>query len=194
MPKKEDMPRSKTAKKTTTKKTATKKNTRKVKPLRSNNASQLSQALASASGGGTPKASTGVMAELSLWQLNKLFLVWLLVQSAVLYLASWLFPAQIVLGTSSISAFEAVVYSMFVLTLIVVGALPILELFQRQRGRLFGTMDWALIYFFITTASLWLIGRFAVQLGLGLSSWMVAVGLGLALSLTQGVMAVRLGK
>lgn len=193
MPKKEDMPRSKTAKKTT-KNTTAKKTTRKVKPKRSDNSARLSQALAKSPGSRGPKAPTGVMAELSLWQLNKLFLVWLLVQSAVLYLASWLFPAQIVLGTSSISAFEAVVYSMFVLTLIVVGALPILELFQRQRGRLFGTMDWALIYFFITTASLWLIGRFAVQLGLGLSSWMVAVGLGLVLSLAQGMMAVRLGK
>jgi hypothetical protein len=131
---------------------------------------------------------------LSFYQLLRLFGIWLMAQSVALLGLSFLLPNYIVLGTNIITPFSASFNSMFVLTLLAVGALPLLELFQDYQKEAFGTSFWIMIYFVINSAGFWIISRFAEFLGLGLSSWPVAVILGLVMSFVQGFFAVRYGK
>jgi len=124
-------------------------------------------------------------------QLLKLFGIWFVVQSAVVVIAHWLFPASVVLGTNLISPFLALLNSMVVLTLFSVGAVPLIELVQDLRQHKIGPTEWMLLYFGVNTIGFWIIARFAEQLGLGLSSWIVAALLGLVVSAVQGLFAMR---
>jgi len=45
---------------------------------------------------------------------------------------------------------------------------------------------WLVLYWVVNAGSLWLMGRFAELVGLGLNSWMVAVSLGFIIDLVQG--------
>jgi len=134
------------------------------------------------------------MSHLNFMQLVRLFGIWFFAQSVVLAAATYFFSASVVLGTNTISPFSALLYSMFVQTLIAIGAVPLLELLQDFQQKNLGTTSWMLFYFGVNTIGIWLISRFAEQLGLGLSSWIVAAVLGLVFSLVQGFFAIRMGK
>jgi hypothetical protein len=134
------------------------------------------------------------MPHLSFSQLVRLFGIWFFAQSVVLAGASYFFSTSVVLGTNTISPFSAMLYSMIVQTLIAIGAVPLLELLQDFQQKSLGTTSWMLFYFGVNTIGLWIISRFAEQLGLGLGSWIVAAVLGLTFSFVQGFFAIRMGK
>lgn len=133
------------------------------------------------------------MSHFSFFQLVRLFGIWYVAQAIILGIVSAMFPQAIVIGTHTISPLAAIINSMLTLTLFAIGAIPLLELLQDARKMLFTTTHWMLFYFALNTAGLWIISRFAEQIGLGLSSWFVAVGLGLVMTLVQGFFAMRLG-
>lgn len=55
-----------------------------------------------------------------------------------------------------------------------------------RQQRVLSPKDWLMGYFALNTVGIWLIARLAEILGLGLSSWLVALLLGLVLSFAQG--------
>jgi hypothetical protein len=134
------------------------------------------------------------MPHLSFVQLFRLFGIWFVAQAIVLAGASYFFSNSVVLGTNTITPFYAMMYSMFVQTLIAIGAVPLLELLQDFQQKNLGTTAWMLFYFGVNTIGLWIISRFAEQLGLGLGSWIVAAVLGLVFAFVQGFFAIRMGK
>lgn len=140
---------------------------------------------------GSIKVPQNTLQHLEFSELVRLFRVWFLAQSVVLAVLGLLFPDFIVLGTQSISPFFAVMYSMFVLTLFAVGAVPLIELLQDSKHQKLGTTEWMLLYIAVNSSGLWLISRYASQLGLGLSSWIVAAVVGILFSFVQGFFAVR---
>jgi len=133
------------------------------------------------------------VSHLSFVQLIKLFWVWFTAQSVVLFFGRMFFPGSIVLGTNLISPLMAILYSMFVLSLFSVGTIPLVEVFQDMKKKKLSTTEWMLLYIVVNTIGLLIISRFAVSLGLGLSSWMVAVVLGIVISVVQGFFAMRMG-
>ncbi len=143
---------------------------------------------------GSANGGSALASHMTFMQLTKLFWVWFLVQAIVLFIVRSFFPANVVLGTNLISPFMAVLYSMLVLTLFCVGAIPFVELLQDLLKKKFGTTTWMLLFIGINTLGLWVISRFPVTLGLGLSSWMVVLALGVLFSVVQGYFAMRLGK
>lgn len=134
------------------------------------------------------------MPHVSFTQLLRLFGIWFVAQAIVLAGASYFFSNSVVLGTSTITPFYAMMYSMFVQTLIAIGAVPLLELLQDFQQKNLGTTGWMLFFFGVNTIGLWIISRFAEQLGLGLGSWIAAAVLGLVFAFVQGFFAIRIGK
>lgn len=133
------------------------------------------------------------MNQLSFMQLVRLFGIWFVAQSMLLAGITYFFAESVVLGTNTISPLTALVNSMFVQTLFAIGAVPLLELLQDVQHKNFGTTSWMLFFFGVNTIGLWIISRFAEQLGLGLSSWVTAAILGILFSFVQGFFAVRVG-
>ncbi len=134
--------------------------------------------------------STG-MKPLSAQQLTKIFVVWMVGHTLVVWLANYLFPMQVVLGNSALSPMVALVLSMVVFTLIAVGALPVIEYVAEIQKKRLMTMDWMVLYAVINTVGFWVVARFAEQLGLGLGSWLVALALGLVVDMIQGVLIMK---
>lgn len=133
------------------------------------------------------------ISHLSFLQLVRLFGIWFVAQSILLAIVSVALPGQIVLGTNTISPLSAVFNSMLTLTLFAVGAIPLLEIIQDTRKVILSKTQWMLFYFAVNAAGLWVISRFAEQIGLGLASWFVAAFLGALMTLLQGFFAMRLG-
>jgi hypothetical protein len=119
------------------------------------------------------------------------FVVWMLGHSAVLFLANRFFPEAVVLGTHQFSIFQSIFYSMMVFTLITVGSIPIIEYVAVLQNRVLKTMDWMVSFFFINALGIWLVARFAEQLGLGISSWVVAAILALVFDVVQGLLVTK---
>lgn len=115
-----------------------------------------------------------------------LFVSYFLAQSVIVYLGSLFFPNLIVLGTDSISPFMALMYSMFVQALVVIGALPVIETVAKMVSVKMTDMYWMVLYFIINILVLWMVARFAEVLGLGIASWMVVVAVAFVLNAAQG--------
>lgn len=153
--------------------------------------SALAQAVARSQ---TQSATTTAMSSpkpLTAIQLTKVFVAWLIGHVLVVYLVSQFFPNNVVLGNHLVSPLMGLVYSMVVFTLIAVGALPIVEYVSEVQQKRLSTLDWMILYAVINTVGLWVVARFAEQLGLGLSSWMVAVSLGIVLDFVQGLLIMK---
>jgi hypothetical protein len=112
----------------------------------------------------------------------------------VLYLAQMWFPQYIVLGTLSLTAMWALCMSMAKLALINTFAIPFFTEWEHRRGKLLSSMDWMAGYFLVNFLGLWLITRYPVQYGLGVTSWMVIAVLALVLDLVQGMVMMKLEK
>lgn len=122
------------------------------------------------------------------------FLTLMVVNVLVVMLANALFPAQVVLGTFSITAPWALYHSMLLLTVISVFVMPFVTLYEWKKSVVFTPMQWMSTYFVVNTLALWVITRFADNLGLGVSSWVVVVLLAAALDWVQGMAMMALGK
>ena len=133
------------------------------------------------------KRETGIMLPIT-------FAVLFVVSVAVVYVASMLFPNQVVLGTLYITPLWALIYSMTFLTLLNTFLLPVVREYEKYRGRMFQAKDWMVVYFATNFVGVWLITRFAEQIGVGVSSWVVVLFLAAVLDAAQGVSMMFLEK
>ena len=104
----------------------------------------------------------------------------------VALLANLFFPQAVVLGHHALSPVMAAIYSMTVISLIAVGVMPVVEYLAKQSEVELTSTHWLVLYWVVNAGSVWLMGRFAELVGLGVSSWVTAVILGLVLDLVQG--------
>ena len=163
-----------------TKKVAAKKAAKNVSSTRVNTSVSRAEA--------TRRTATTSGPVMSVLQLATMYVLFLIANAIILYAASMLFPQAVVLGTHTITPMAAVVYSMLVLTSLLVGAVPIIESVVNSLRLKLGNMQWMFIYLVLNVGGLWVLGRFAEELGMGLSSWMVAVALGFVLNIAQGLL------
>lgn len=124
-------------------------------------------------------------------QLSITFVVWMLAHTTIFFLANRFFPEAVALGTDQFSTWQALLFSMLVLTLITVGFIPLVEMIASSAKRSLSAMDWMVTYFVINTAAIWVVARFAEQLGMGISSWVVAVVLALVIDAVQGLLVSK---
>lgn len=153
----------------------------KKKTTHKNHAS-LAQAMSSS------RSSAMSTKQMSARQLMVATVLWFIAHSVIVYFANRWYPDAVVLGTNVISPMMAMLYSMVVLTLLTVGSIPVVELLASQFRIKMGALHWFLSFLVIDAAALWLVARFAEQLGLGLSSWMVAAVLAVIIDLVQGAL------
>lgn len=122
------------------------------------------------------------------------FVTLYVVNSLVLHLGNMLFPTQIVLGTASISHWWSMYHSMFALTVIDTFVMPLVTLYEWKNKTSFTPKQWMLTYLVVNFVALWVISRYADNLGLGFSSWIVVLLFAGALDLVQGAAMMLLGE
>jgi hypothetical protein len=83
---------------------------------------------------------------------------------------------------------------MSALTLFNTFMIPLVHYHEALRGRMYSPKEWMLAYFVLNFVGLWLLGRFAENLGLGLSAWWVSLLLATALDWIQGLAMMALDK
>ncbi|MBU0578833.1 hypothetical protein KKE34_03530 [Patescibacteria group bacterium] len=124
-------------------------------------------------------------------QLSTALVFFILGSTLVVLLANLFFPKMVVLGHHLISPVTGAVYAMTVVSLIAVGVMPVVEYIAKQKNINFTSTHWLLLYWVVNIGAIWLVGRFAEIVGMGINSWMVAVVLGLALDLVQGALMIH---
>ncbi len=122
------------------------------------------------------------------------YVIMYIVNAPILYLANMLFPEQVVLGTATLSLMWAVVLSMSALSLILTLLIPFLHEIERKLDRDLTMQEWIGAYLAINFGGIWLISRFSEQFGLGVSSWLVVLGLAVVMNLVQGVIMMQFEK
>lgn len=122
------------------------------------------------------------------------FLSLWIVNGIIILLANRIFPHQVVLGTAHISLIWSLIHVPSSLALIQVLTLPLFHLWAQKKRLALTAKHWSTIYFVINFVSLWGIGRFADQLGMGLASWRVALVLAFFVNLAQNRLMIRLEK
>lgn len=115
------------------------------------------------------------------------FFVQLIVNSIVIWLATNLFPNQVVLGNANSSLGWAIFHSMIMLSLIGTLAIPLFEYWQGLKGKMLTGKDWMIGYLVIDFVAIWVISRFSEQFGLGISAWWVGLLLAIVLDFAQGL-------
>jgi hypothetical protein len=122
------------------------------------------------------------------------FITLFFVNGLVLYLANMLFPNSIVLGTASIAMIWAVYYSTLNLTLISILVMLLVTIYEWKNKIVFTTKQWISTYLVVNFVALWVISRFAENIGLGFSSWFVILLFAGVLDMVQGVAMMALGE
>ena len=107
------------------------------------------------------------------------------VNSLVIWLANIFFPSYVVLGTEWITKGWAIIHSMGTLALVNVFTAPCVQECETRGKKVLSSSERMGAYFVVNSVGLWLIARLAKQLGLGISSWLMVVMLGLVLSVVQ---------
>jgi len=105
----------------------------------------------------------------------------------ILLLSHWLFPEAIVFGTHTMSPEWSLLLIAEKLALISTFAIPYVAYQEWKRNSDYSPKEWMTTYFFVNAASVWLLSRFASNLGFGISSFWVAIFLGAALDWAQGM-------
>lgn len=139
----------------------------------------------------TPTVATNTKVSFNVLAMT--FIVMLLVNVVVGYFANMFFPAQIVLGTFTISKLWALIYSMGALAVVDTLALPFMYKLEEWKGRALTSMEWMFQYFVLNFITIYLLTRWSELFGLGVSSWIVVVILAAALDLAQGLAMVQWG-
>ncbi len=177
------------------KKTKTRASNRSTtKTVRRATASDFSAALSSTKGGsvsassGMSSSASSMQPHSSFMQLATMFALFSIATALVLYAANLLFPGQVVLGNHLISRNMAILANSLIISLIAVGATPIIEWGRDALNYKLSDSHWMLLYFVIDTLAVWLVARFAEMLGFGIASWVVALGLGFVLDFAQGML------
>lgn len=131
--------------------------------------------------------STSAVTTTNFTQLLITWFSFFLVTVIAFYAAAYLFPSYLVFGTDTISPFAGMLQSSALLSLIVVAAIPVIEMAAAAVGRKVTDSNWMVLYLLINTAGIWVISRFAEVVGMGISSWVVALVLGFVLNVAQGI-------
>lgn len=112
----------------------------------------------------------------------KMWTVIFVVNAAILYLISILLPNFVVLGNDSLSVFAALIVSSLILTLILTQVYPLIKTLKIKAD---SELFWSFIYTIANIGALWLIARGATHTGFGISSFLVAIELGIVLVIAQ---------
>lgn len=128
---------------------------------------------------------------LSFLQLVVMFVTLFIANAIVLYLANLIFPTSVVLGNHVNDMWSALFMSTLVLTIVNVGATPIVEMVSHWMHWAPSNRDWMILFFVINAVTLWVLGRMAEMIGIGFSSWFVVVVLAAILDLVQGFVVVK---
>lgn len=115
------------------------------------------------------------------------------VNAIVLTIANMFFPQHIVLGTHALPFWWAVCMSMGKLALLTAFVLPFVSRYENMRGRIFSPPEWMGLYLVVNFVGLWVITRFSEQFGLGVTSWVVVLGLAAVLDVFQGMAMMAYG-
>ena len=114
------------------------------------------------------------------------------VNALVIFLAPSLLTDGVVLGTNTIPPVVAALIAGVVLTLVVSLVDPLLK---QAKLKVTNEWVWGTIYGLVNIITVWAIARGAVYTGVGITSFFVAVVLGIVLMLLQwGVWKLMLGK
>ena len=124
----------------------------------------------------------------------KCFIILFFCNSLIIYLASLIFPQAVVLGTANITVGWALIHCGISLALINTFALPFFGDFTHSGEKTLTPKQWLAAYFVVDFVGLWVISRFAEQLGMGLSSWFVALILAIILAFAQGAALYQVEK
>lgn len=122
------------------------------------------------------------------------FLILFVVNALIIILANRFFPNQVVLGTYSISYWWAIYHSMLKFTLLTTAVMPFVALYEWKKNTTFTNMQWMGLYLVVNVAGLWLVTRFANNLGFGVSAWWVVLVLAVVLDWVQGMAMMAAGK
>lgn len=117
-----------------------------------------------------------------------------LTSTLVLWLATGWFPQDLVLGTATLTATQALWLSMGELALILVLSMPFFAEWEHRRGRILTPAEWSFGSLFVSFAGLWLITRLSNVFGLGVTSWMAVAGLALAVTVAHSMAMMKLEK
>lgn len=105
-----------------------------------------------------------------------------LVNTIVLYTASLLFPVEIVFGNAAIPDLLGVGVTSLLLTGILTQVEPIV---QALKIKLTNEAYWGILYGVVNIGGLWLIARISEWSGFGITSFSVAILLGIILNVCQ---------
>lgn len=122
------------------------------------------------------------------------FFATLIVNMIVAYVANMWFPQHVVLGTQSMNTSWAILHSMGTLALFLTLAMPFMTELEKKKGSMLTPIDWMTAYFVLNVVGLWLITRCSDQFGLGVSSWLVVVGIAVVLDFLQGMVMMAIGE
>ncbi len=100
------------------------------------------------------------------------FLIYWVINSLLLYIATLAFPGNFVLGTYRYSVLAAAVISGFVWTLFLWITKPV-----QIRFKIKGELKKSIFFFGVSFVSLWLMARFAPYTGFGVTSFVYLLGL-----------------
>lgn len=120
------------------------------------------------------------------------FFVVTLVNAIVFYLAHMWFPANVVLGTMSLSQTWAVLLGAGTLSLFTLLIMPFLRVIEMKRRKILSPAEMLRAYFVINFIGLWLITRASDIFGIGVSSWTIVLGLALVLDFAQGMVMMKI--
>ncbi|OGD83026.1 hypothetical protein A2572_01030 [Candidatus Collierbacteria bacterium RIFOXYD1_FULL_40_9] len=124
-------------------------------------------------------------------EMVRIYFLCLLVNLVVLIFANKLAPQSVVFGTSVLTPNWGLFLSMGTLSLLNLLFVPFFEQVQEELQRELTSKEWMVGYFILNFVGLWLISRFAEQLGLGISSWWVGAILAFILDMLQGFAIMR---
>lgn len=125
---------------------------------------------------------------------TKNFFILFVTNSLLVFLMHSFFPKNIVLGTEHITLNWALFHAVGTLTVINTLAIPIVHEFENARGKMFDSKEWTATYLILNFVGLWVISRFAEQLGLGISSWKVVLAMAIVLDIVQGIVMMAAEK
>ena len=111
-----------------------------------------------------------------------LYFSYWLVSFAVFYLTHWLFQEDFVLGNWRLTALEAGIYASFWL---VVFVWVIWDFLLSRKVELKDNLATWLYFWAVNAVGIWLLGKLSQILGLGIKSYLWAIGVGLVVNLAQ---------
>jgi hypothetical protein len=123
-----------------------------------------------------------------------MYAVLLVVHLIVFAVLGFVFPNVMVFGTHQVSVLAGLLMSSIVFTFLTIGAIPVIEAVQSTLKIKLSNMQWMVAYYVLDFVSLWVLARFAEQLGMGISSWKAIAFIAILFDCAQGLAITSLMK